>query len=333
MSCRPSPERVCRSARRGRRCCAGSTTRRSRRCSSTRSCPGCTPRTAGRGWTPGSATAGSDRTTWSAVSCRADGPAAAAARCRSRRCCGGRSSPSRAGRSGGRRRRSAGAAHPGRAGRRRADGAGRRGRRPLRRPGRRLLRRRPRPGEGRDAGRAIYGATSGDAAPVLGVLRRRFPAAVAYVEAAARDGEAGRLVRSWLGRTCPPPSLVLARRRTGTRVGCPDAGDAGAVRERGELPGTAAGSPATSSSRPPPPTGPLVLLAALRRRLCRVPRRARRSCSSSTTRWSCTARRTSVTRRRDASRSGREASRLLFGDDAVRFPLERPVVDCYADAK
>jgi DNA polymerase-1 len=35
-------------------------------------------------------------------------------------------------------------------------------------------------------------------------LRRRYPAAVAYVDDAARAGEEGRLVRTWLGRTCPP---------------------------------------------------------------------------------------------------------------------------------
>ncbi|MCE3550081.1 bifunctional 3'-5' exonuclease/DNA polymerase [Pseudonocardia sp. RS11V-5] len=51
---------------------------------------------------------------------------------------------------------------------------------------------------------AIYGQTSGDAGAHLALLRRRFPAAVAVVEEAARAGEEGRLVRSWLGRTCPP---------------------------------------------------------------------------------------------------------------------------------
>ncbi|WP_379571331.1 bifunctional 3'-5' exonuclease/DNA polymerase [Pseudonocardia lutea] len=51
---------------------------------------------------------------------------------------------------------------------------------------------------------AIYGQTSGDAGVHLALLRRRFPAALAAVEDAARAGEEGRLVRSWLGRTCPP---------------------------------------------------------------------------------------------------------------------------------
>src|SRR5580692_12020968 len=50
------------------------------------------------------------------------------------------------------------------------------------------------------------GGAGGEAAQLLAVLRRRFPRADAYVEAAARAGEEGRVVRSRLGRSCPPPS-------------------------------------------------------------------------------------------------------------------------------
>ncbi|RYJ24204.1 DNA polymerase 1 [Streptomyces sp. L-9-10] len=50
---------------------------------------------------------------------------------------------------------------------------------------------------------AIYGQTSGDGLKNLAALRRRFPLAVAYVDDAARAGEEGRLVRTWLGRTSP----------------------------------------------------------------------------------------------------------------------------------
>ncbi|MFD4142243.1 bifunctional 3'-5' exonuclease/DNA polymerase, partial [Streptomyces sp. NPDC058572] len=50
---------------------------------------------------------------------------------------------------------------------------------------------------------AIYGQTSGDGLKNLAALRRRFPQAVAYVDDAARAGEEGRLVRTWLGRTSP----------------------------------------------------------------------------------------------------------------------------------
>ena len=53
---------------------------------------------------------------------------------------------------------------------------------------------------------AMYGQTTGEAARLMATLRRRYPAAVGYVEAAARRGEAGEVVCSVLGRACPPPS-------------------------------------------------------------------------------------------------------------------------------
>ncbi|WP_027347083.1 bifunctional 3'-5' exonuclease/DNA polymerase [Hamadaea tsunoensis] len=52
---------------------------------------------------------------------------------------------------------------------------------------------------------AMYGQTGGQAVPALAVLRGRYPKAWAVVEEAARTGEAGGLVRSWLGRTSPGP--------------------------------------------------------------------------------------------------------------------------------
>jgi DNA polymerase-1 len=56
---------------------------------------------------------------------------------------------------------------------------------------------------------AIYGQTSGDGLKNLAMLRKRFPTAVAYVDDAARAGEEGRLVRTYLGRTCPPSGHPL----------------------------------------------------------------------------------------------------------------------------
>ncbi|MGW7681052.1 bifunctional 3'-5' exonuclease/DNA polymerase [Kribbella sp. NPDC054772] len=56
---------------------------------------------------------------------------------------------------------------------------------------------------------AIYGQTSGDGLKNLAMLRKRFPRAVAYVDDAARLGEEGRLVRTYLGRTCPPAGHAL----------------------------------------------------------------------------------------------------------------------------
>src|SRR5690606_16134402 len=51
---------------------------------------------------------------------------------------------------------------------------------------------------------AVYGQASGDGLKTLAALRRRLPTAVAYVDEAARAGEEGRLVSTWLGRACPP---------------------------------------------------------------------------------------------------------------------------------
>ncbi len=51
---------------------------------------------------------------------------------------------------------------------------------------------------------AMYGGGAGS--PALAALRRRFPAALALLEEAARTGEAGGSVRSVLGRTSPPPA-------------------------------------------------------------------------------------------------------------------------------
>jgi DNA polymerase-1 len=52
---------------------------------------------------------------------------------------------------------------------------------------------------------AMYGQTGGQALPVLALFKSRYPRAWSVVEEAARTGETGGLVRSWLGRTCPAP--------------------------------------------------------------------------------------------------------------------------------
>ncbi|GAB4003599.1 hypothetical protein GCM10029992_45970 [Glycomyces albus] len=52
---------------------------------------------------------------------------------------------------------------------------------------------------------AMYGGTAGDAAALVQLMRERFPAAFDRVESAARIGEKGGVVRTWLGRTVPVP--------------------------------------------------------------------------------------------------------------------------------
>jgi DNA polymerase I len=52
---------------------------------------------------------------------------------------------------------------------------------------------------------AMYGATTGDSAALMPHLRRLYPAAIDLLEQAARRGEEGLPVTTWLGRTSPAP--------------------------------------------------------------------------------------------------------------------------------
>ena len=53
---------------------------------------------------------------------------------------------------------------------------------------------------------AMYGATTGDSGRLVPRLRRTYPRSMALVDAAARTGEDGGVVSTWLGRTAPAPS-------------------------------------------------------------------------------------------------------------------------------
>ena len=52
---------------------------------------------------------------------------------------------------------------------------------------------------------ALYGATSGEAGQLMPRLLRSYPQATGWVEEAARAGERGEVVTTWLGRSSPPP--------------------------------------------------------------------------------------------------------------------------------
>jgi DNA polymerase-1 len=163
---------------------------------------------------------------------------------------------------------------------------------------------------------AMYGQTGGQAVPALAVLRRSYPVAWEHVEQAARTGEAGGLVRTWLGRTCPPSSVNLFTEEQG-------AGSRARARGRFTrnfiIQGTAA-------------EWALVLLARLRAELAGTPAAELVFFQHDEVVVHCPA--------ADApaviealNRAGEEARRLLFGDTEVRFPLDVSVVETYADAK
>lgn len=176
---------------------------------------------------------------------------------------------------------------------------------------------------------AMYGQTGGSAIPALAVLRRSYPTAFGYVEAAARTGEAGGLVRSWLGRTCPPSS-----------VGVGEDGEPVDVETRPETDpfGPRARAAARSRGRftrnfviqATAAEWALTLLAVLRGEL-----------AGSTAQLvffqhdevlvHCREEEAAEVAEVVRTASDR-AGRLLFGNSPVRFPVDVSVVDCYADA-
>ncbi|TJZ42804.1 bifunctional 3'-5' exonuclease/DNA polymerase [Streptomyces piniterrae] len=175
---------------------------------------------------------------------------------------------------------------------------------------------------------AIYGQTSGDALKHMADLRRRYPAAVAYVDDAARAGEEGRLVRTWMGRTCPPASMAAP-----DEAGLPQEedpptgyGSSSAARARGRFTRNfvVQGSAADWA---------LLMLAALRRSLSEADLRAELvffqhdevivHCPAEEAAKVSEA----ITAAADA------AGRIAFGETPVRFPFTIAVVDCYAEAK
>ncbi|WP_336632987.1 MULTISPECIES: bifunctional 3'-5' exonuclease/DNA polymerase [unclassified Microbacterium] len=77
---------------------------------------------------------------------------------------------------------------------------------------------------------AMYGATTGDSGRLVPALRRAYPRAMGLVDAAARTGEEGGTVSTWLGRTSPAASAGW--RAVQDRAGAPDAGEPDRERAR-----------------------------------------------------------------------------------------------------
>ncbi|MBB6032633.1 DNA polymerase-1 [Phytomonospora endophytica] len=165
---------------------------------------------------------------------------------------------------------------------------------------------------------AMYGGGSTDALSLLAVMRQRFPVAYAYVESAAQAGEQGKLVRSWLGRTCPPASSSFKSMGAG-----PEA--ARAVRDRGRftrnfvVQGTAA-------------EWALALLAFLRRRLHEEDLGELVFFQHDEVIVHCPERH--AARVHDViDEAALEATVLLFPGTPVRIPMQTTTVSSYADAK
>jgi DNA polymerase-1 len=196
---------------------------------------------------------------------------------------------------------------------------------------------------------AMYGGAGGEAGQLLAVLRQRFPAAAGYVEAAARAGEEGRVVRSVLGRTCPPPSADWraltedpadpdaerdpragrASRARGRftrnfviQASAADWALVMLVSVRAELAKIMTGDGATNASSPAPsasvaarPVRPELVFFQHDEVIVHCPRDQADAVAAA------------------VSRAASVASRMVFGPTRVAFPLSTAVVDCYADAK
>lgn len=167
---------------------------------------------------------------------------------------------------------------------------------------------------------AMYGGGTGDAINLLGVLRQRFPAAAGYVEAAARAGEAGHVVRSRLGRTCPPPSAAWRDRVAGAAGGA-------AARSRGRFTRNFVVQASAADWA-------LAVLAMVRRRLAGFAPPGPHLVFFQHDELIVHAPEEHADAVAETIRSAAaDAGRLVFGPTPVVFPLEIAIVDCYADAK
>lgn len=180
---------------------------------------------------------------------------------------------------------------------------------------------------------AIYGGTTGESGRMRPRIARAFPRAMEFVESAARAGERGERVSTWLGRTSPPgASAAYDETATDTeqRRARTDRAAWGRFTRNFIVQGTAA-------------EWALCWMGALRRRLWELG-------GGDASPDPLTVRphlvfflhdelivHTPVEHAdavADAVRaSAAEAGRLLFGDSPVEFALSVATVDCYADAK
>ena len=201
---------------------------------------------------------------------------------------------------------------------------------------------------------AMYGATQGESGRLVPRLARRFPDAMALVEAAARTGEAGGVVSTLLGRSSPSPADQASAPgpgATGTSTTGPVAvtGSEGVGFSSGALPPEMGVRPADRDARSwgrftrnfvvqgTDAEWALCWMGALRRRLHE--------------RWGVgqdaphlvfflhdevvvhAPTRDADEVARLVTESAAEAGRLLFGDAPVAFPVTVAVVDDYSRAK
>lgn len=177
---------------------------------------------------------------------------------------------------------------------------------------------------------AIYGATTGASAVLMPRLTRAYPRAVGMVEAAARAGERGEIVTTWLGRSSPPPGEAWQADRQAALAEGAEAQDVRAARQRARnwgrftrnfiVQGTAA-------------EWALCWMAGLRRRLLTIEGRPHLVSFVHDEVMVHTPADVAEEVATAVRESADEAGRLLFGDSPVDFALDVAVVDGYDQAK
>jgi hypothetical protein len=178
---------------------------------------------------------------------------------------------------------------------------------------------------------AMYGGTGGDGGQSLALLRRQFPQASAFVETAARAGEEGRVVRSVLGRTCPPPSAdwLSLTGESGDPEQERDPGAGRALRARGRFTRNFVVQASAADWA-------LVLLAALRTSLAGLGDPGQRPelvfFQHDEVLVHCPAQLADEVIGA-VTAAAASASRLVFGATPVTFPMTVAAVERYSDAK
>lgn len=183
---------------------------------------------------------------------------------------------------------------------------------------------------------AVYGQTSGDGLKNLAALRRRFPRAVAYVDDAAKAGEEGRLVRTWLGRTSPPAAGSGTYEEAGIPQESPDPPSA----DGGFTPGYASTNARARGRftrnfvvQGSAADWALLLLAALRGSLRSAGLRAELVFFQHDEVIVHCPREEAEAVVAAIRAAGELAGRTAFGETPVRFPFTTAVVERYSDAK
>ncbi len=178
---------------------------------------------------------------------------------------------------------------------------------------------------------AMYGATTGESGRLMPQLAKTYPRAVGFVEQAARAGEAGGTVSSFLGRSCPSPSQDWHRSQVTATAQEQQRADS-IARTRGRFTRNFVVQSTAAEWA-------MCWLAELRRRL-----RASASGRSGTPAGQLVfflhdevVVHSPADRAEEAAafvaEAGEAATKLMFGEIPIDFAVETLIVDSYADAK